>query len=123
MFFSFGLTQKKEPKKNSRADSRRLFRIGPLSMRIVYQSVLVPALCRRKTFRGVKESMPRVVAITATGRRNASRTPMGRPPFCRASYCAGSWGRLPSTMAGSVVQIDCATAAKGECQAILNRLC
>ncbi len=81
-------------------------RIGPLSIRIVYQSALPPALCRWKTFRGVKESLPWVVATSDTGRRNASRTPMEMLPFYRARYCAESWGRLPSTMAGSVVQID-----------------
>ena len=85
------------------------------SLRILSRVVALPALCRRKTFRGVKESLPRVVAIAAMSRRNASRTPMGRPPFCRASYCAGSWGRLPSTMAGSTARIDCATGAKGKC--------
>ena len=47
----------------------------------------------------MKENLLWIVVISATGRRNASRTLMGMPPFCCASYCDKSWGRLPSTMA------------------------
>ena len=75
--------------------------------------VAASAISRREASSGVKESLLRVVAVSATGRRNASRTPMGRPSFYRASYCDGSWGRLPSTMAGAAVRIGNATEARG----------
>ena len=94
----------------------RSLRLGPFSsLRILPRVVAASAISRWEASSGVKESLLRVVALSATGRRNASRTPMGRPPFCRASYCDGSWGRLPSTMTGAAVRIGYATEARGKC--------
>jgi hypothetical protein len=53
----------------------------------------------------VNSRQAKTVAISAKGHQNAFNTPMGIPPFYRARYCAGSWGRLPSNMAGSIFQI------------------
>ncbi|MBR1541488.1 MAG: hypothetical protein IJ628_02625 [Bacteroidaceae bacterium] len=62
---------------------------------------------------GVKERLLRVVAVSATGQRNASYTPKGMPPVCRARYCAGHQERPPSATAGITGRIDHATAARG----------
>lgn len=63
---------------------------------------------RWRAFSGGRECLLRVVAISVTGRRNASHPPMGMPPVARARYCVRSWGRLPSTMPGCIVRIDSA---------------
>ena len=65
-----------------------------------------PAICLGKAPRGVKESLLRVVGLSATWRRNAFPPPMGMLSVGCGRYCAGCWGRLPSATAGMPVGIN-----------------
>lgn len=73
------------------------------------------AIYRRRTYLGVKESLPLVVAVSATGRRSICRTPMEMPPFTRARYCVGYWERLPSTTEGTTIRIYVAKVESRHC--------
>ncbi|MBQ7552741.1 MAG: hypothetical protein IJT46_00085 [Bacteroidaceae bacterium] len=59
----------------------------------------------REALRGVRESLLRVFAVSATGERNASYTPKGMPPVSRSRYCAGHQERPPSATAGGTGRI------------------
>ncbi|MBQ7553557.1 MAG: hypothetical protein IJT46_04265 [Bacteroidaceae bacterium] len=62
--------------------------------------VLTPAICVGAALYRMKECLLQVIAVSATGERNAPYTPEGMPPVSRSRYCAGRWECLPSATAG-----------------------